>query len=143
MHLFVRKFENLGKAFGVLARRSKIMATLLTLLMNGCLFDRKSELDHPNVCGFVYERGNEKTIIGALVRVHFCFERNSPSGDRLAVRTDSAGYFYLESKNCMGNFQIEINISKDGYDTLDQITTRDVSGLLDDCLNHDYYLSKK
>lgn len=118
-------------------------ATQSVLVMSGCLFDRKGELDHPSVCGHVYEEGSEKTISDAIVRVHFCHKLGSPSGDRLEVKTDASGYFYLSSRNCMGVFSYELNISKTGYDSLYVVDEDSRADLFDDCSEHDYFLEKQ
>jgi hypothetical protein len=113
----------------------------LSLLVSGCLFAAKDELDHPSVCGNVLDEDSQAPIADAMVSVRFCLD-NGPSGDRLSIRTDGSGHFYLSSPNCMGNFRYMLSITHESYDSLLLIDTQYSSGLLTDCVDHDYPLKK-
>jgi hypothetical protein len=113
----------------------------LSMLVSGCLFATKSELDHPSVCGNVLDADSHAPIVDATVTVRFCLD-NGPSGDRLSIRTDSNGWFYLSSPNCMGNFRYMLSITHESYDSLLLIDAQSSSGLFSDCIDHDYPLEK-
>jgi hypothetical protein len=113
----------------------------LSILVSGCLYTAKDELDHPSVCGNVLDEDSQAPIVDAMVSVRFCLD-NGPSGDRLSIHTDSSGYFYLSSPNCMGKFRYMLSITHESYDSLLVIDTQSGSGLLADCMDHDYSLKK-